>query len=87
VSVLSNGATGHARIAFSLAQAADVHVDVVDVAGRIVRRVLDEHRLPGEHSVTWDGRDGAARRVGSGVFVLRVSAGENVRSMKMLRLR
>jgi subtilisin family serine protease len=50
-----------------------VEVSVHDVAGRLVR-VLLEDRLPaGPHSVKWDGRDANGLRSPSGVYLMKVS--------------
>ncbi|MFQ5650158.1 MAG: FlgD immunoglobulin-like domain containing protein [bacterium] len=39
-----------------------------------MRRFLFGEQAPGEHTVVWDGRDGAGRQVGSGVYVYKLSA-------------
>jgi hypothetical protein len=54
-----------------------VTLRVYDVAGRLVRTLVDEERSAGVlHAVSWDGRDHAARRVASGVYFYRLNAGE-----------
>jgi hypothetical protein len=73
---------------FALAAPARVDLDVIDVRGRVVARVLDqEPRFAGRHAVAWDGRDAAGRPVASGVYFLRLQAGEEQRTRKILRLR
>jgi hypothetical protein len=62
-------------IAFSLAHEVDVDMRVYDLAGRVVRTVLEQQLGPGRHQVMWDGRDDAGRRVSHGIYMLRLRAG------------
>ncbi len=64
--------------------AGPVLLDVYDAAGRRVRELLDETLDPGQHVVTWDGRDDAGRALGSGLYVLRMRAGGASDSRRLL---
>ncbi len=68
---------GGAEVRFDLAGAPrrDVQVDVFNVAGRRVARLVDEALAGGRYGVSWSGRDGAGGRVGSGVYLVRLRAG------------
>ena len=67
---------GHAEIAFRLPTATPVHLTVLDVRGRVVRRLLAGESLAGgERTVQWDGRDDVGRTAASGVYLFRLSAG------------
>lgn len=72
---------------FALARAADVRLAVYDPAGRLVRRLAAERRGAGEHAVSWDGRDGTGRPVSDGLYLLRLSAGTEVRTTRLVLLR
>jgi hypothetical protein len=62
-------------IHYALPTAEDVHLAIYDAAGRLVR-VLENARQPaGSHSVVWDGRSEAGRRVAGGVYFYRLRAG------------
>ncbi|MGH2570799.1 MAG: FlgD immunoglobulin-like domain containing protein [bacterium] len=52
-------------------------LDVVDVQGRVVRRLSSGAATPGRHRVTWDARDGSNRRVAAGVYFARLAVGED----------
>jgi flagellar hook assembly protein FlgD len=45
-----------------------VHLLIYDVAGRLVRRLVDVPLEAGRHEVQWDGRDEAGRRLESGTY-------------------
>ncbi len=73
---------------FALPVAGPVRLEVFDVAGRRVATPVAEERLPaGAHSIRWDGRDIVGRPVASGVYFLKLTAGTEVRSRKVSRLR
>jgi hypothetical protein len=60
---------------------------VCDASGRLVKRLAGGYRERGMHSVSWAGRDAAGREVGSGMYFLRLRAGKDIRSRKMILLR
>ncbi len=66
-------------VAFSLATGGHVRLEILDLAGRRVRALLDTDLPVGEHTVTWDGRDQAGRNAASGTYVVRLSAGGSSR--------
>jgi hypothetical protein len=80
VAVSPNPAVGKSsatRVTFSLPHAGSVTLEVFDVRGVRVRRVLDEVRPAGPSSGAWDGRDDAGRVAPSGVYYVVVrNAGE-----------
>jgi hypothetical protein len=62
------------HLQFDLASTGRVKLSVYDVRGRLVRRVLDEERGVGRHSVPWDGRDEAGLQASPGIFFARLEA-------------
>ena len=61
---------------------------VYDVAGRLVRTLLDgAHREAGPHAAVWDGRDDGGRGAAAGVYFYRLRAEgfEEVKRMVMVR--
>ena len=66
---------------------ADVNITVFDVAGRLVRALVNEHRAPGTWSVEWNGEDDRGARVASGVYFYRMRAGSFVDTKKMVLLK
>jgi hypothetical protein len=61
-------------LAFELDRARRVSVKVYDVAGRLVRTLVDGHRSAGPHRVVWDGLDSSGRMGASGVYFVRVTS-------------
>jgi hypothetical protein len=78
-------------IPFQLAQRADVELEIHNVLGQMVRRFelgeMAAGYYQGVSSVHWDGRDSRGRHVASGVYIIRLRAGEFVQIQKALLLR
>lgn len=72
--VVVRNAGGRADVRWALARAARVRVTVETPEGFVVRTVASGPLQPGEHAITWDGRAGNRKLVGSGRYVVRVSA-------------
>jgi hypothetical protein len=60
---------------FTLAQEGRARVEILDLAGRRVRRLLDSDLPAGAHSAVWDGRDDAGRAMAGGVYLARFQSG------------
>jgi len=60
-------------IRFELAAAGGAGMQVVDVAGRVLRSYALGTLGAGGHELTWDGRDDLGRAVSSGVYFYRLS--------------
>ncbi len=63
------------RIRFTLPAAGRVSVNVYDLAGRLVRVLVDAVLPAAAHETQWNGRDDAGHAVSSGVYFYRVTAG------------
>lgn len=65
---------GHS-LRFTLTRKERVNVDVYDLQGRHIRRLLDEEVDAGQHTVSWDGRSDAGRQVAAGVYMYSFKSG------------
>jgi hypothetical protein len=75
-------------IAYDVATAGHVTVEVYDVSGRLVRRLVNTHKDAGRHEVSWDGRDMRGSSVHTGVYFYRMNApGYQSPAKKMLLLK
>jgi hypothetical protein len=73
-------------IHFDLPVATPVVLDVIDVQGRLVRRLVDGEFQPGFYEAVWDRVDGHGSRVGPGVYFYRIRAGSFAERKKMILL-
>ncbi len=61
---------------FDVARAGHTTLAIFDARGQRVRVLVDAELPAGSHTVPWDGTDAQGRRVGSGVYFLRLAAGD-----------
>ena len=71
-------------IAFDLAETSAVSLRIYDVGGRLVRNLVDAQLGPDAHTVDWDGRDSAGRRVGSGTYWYRLTTPHHSAARKLV---
>ncbi len=62
----------HAVIRFDVAEAAPVRVAVFDVAGRLVRTLVDESTVPGWYATTWTGVTSSGSMAAAGVYFVEM---------------
>jgi protocatechuate 3,4-dioxygenase beta subunit len=72
---------------YELPKCEAVRLLVFDVMGRVVRTLVDRQQEPGYHTVTWDGRNEVGQSVGSGVYYVRLEAGDFRAVVKMALVR
>jgi hypothetical protein len=79
------------RIEFDLAHEGQVSLRIYDVAGRLVRTLIDASLTPGRYTgqsaTVWDGTDDTGQRVSSGVYFYRLTAPDYVATRKMILMR
>ena len=72
---------------FSLPTGEWVNLAIYNILGQRVRVLIDEFRLPGEHSIIWNGINDNGEGVSSGIYFARLAAGKNVATLKMTLLK
>jgi hypothetical protein len=82
-----NPAAGSTRLTFSLPAAGNVSLDLFDAGGRWVRSLVRGERPAGTQVTTWDGRDGAGRLAGAGVYLVRLEASGRVERARVTLVR
>jgi len=72
-------------VVFDLPRAESVDLRVYDLAGRLVRSLLDDDlKIQGRHSVVWDGTDQSGRVQPAGVYLLQLRAGSHVAGQRVM---
>jgi len=66
-------------IKFDLPARSQVEVSIYDVNGKLVKKLINDQKEAGYHSVEWNGTDAYGRKVGSGIYFYRISA-KNLRN-------
>lgn len=71
-------------IEYRLINSNDVTLSVHNITGQTVRILVNETQPPGEHSVTWDGRNRNGIQVPCGIYLCRLKAGDYIQTRKMV---
>jgi hypothetical protein len=74
-------------VRFELRAPSHVTLSVYDVAGRLVRRLVNEDKTGGVHTVAWDGISDGGTRVSSGIYFYKLETVDFVQTRKMLLLK
>jgi len=64
-----------------------IHINIYDVTGGLVRTLVNESKPAGFHTVMWDAMDSGDRKVGSGVYFVRMEAGGFFETRKLVVLK
>ena len=74
------------RLRYELVRPGRVEIDILDAAGRRLRRLLATSLPAGPGFVTWDGRDEAGRSLPSGVYLARLTRDGTLADTRKLQL-
>ncbi|MYB69173.1 MAG: M6 family metalloprotease domain-containing protein [Gemmatimonadetes bacterium] len=74
-------------LCYRLTHAGAAELVVYDLLGQRVRTIAKGVQPAGEYQIPWDGRDEEGRLVGSGVYLLRLKAGDEVHTGKSVLIR
>jgi hypothetical protein len=77
-----NPARSVLHVRLTLARAGAAEVEVIDLAGRRVRRIAAGVLDAGSTTLAWDLRDAEGRRVAPGVYLLRARTAEGTRTRR-----
>ena len=82
----SNPARGPVRFGFALRERGRVRVDVFGATGQRLRTLVDAEREAGDHHEVFAIRGDGARTLGPGVYMIRITAGGESRSLRVVAL-
>lgn len=78
---------GVATLSLDLPAATSVLAEIFDVRGHLVRAFVGPQRFTaGTHLLSWDGNDDRDQAAGQGVYFVRVRAGDQTRTLKLVEL-
>jgi hypothetical protein len=60
---------------------------IYNVLGEVVRTLVDEEKLPGDHTIQWDGKNNKGEQLASGVYFYELKIGDYTSSKKMVLLK
>ena len=73
-------------VSYSLPRPASAEIKVYNVAGGLVKTLVNGSFDPGYYQVTWHGDDNLSRRVAAGVYFVRISTENYQRQQKVIKV-
>ncbi|MCB5271527.1 MAG: T9SS type A sorting domain-containing protein, partial [Candidatus Cloacimonetes bacterium] len=74
-------------IRYSTKEAGPVALEIYNVKGQLVKKLVNEDKAPGEHTVIWNGTDLNNRPVSTGVYFYKMHAGKYSSTRKMIMMK
>ncbi|MCH9008204.1 T9SS type A sorting domain-containing protein [candidate division KSB1 bacterium] len=71
-------------IRYRLVQATTIRIEIFDVTGRSVVKLVDGPTAVGSYQVSWNGRDSQGRAVASGLYIYRLVTPERIEARRMV---
>jgi hypothetical protein len=84
--VAASAGSSSARIRYELPRTTHVLLDVYDLRGARLRRLVDEVRPAGASSATWDGRDDRGQAARAGLYFVHLVADGRADEARVVRL-
>ncbi len=82
-----NPFNNHTRIIFTLGVRDRVFIDIYNIRGQHIARLLDGSRSAGRHSIIWDGSDKQGIAASSGLYICRMKTEKFSQARKLILLR
>ncbi|MBW6515958.1 MAG: carboxypeptidase regulatory-like domain-containing protein, partial [Candidatus Cloacimonetes bacterium] len=74
-------------ISFAIIEEGQVTLDIYNIIGQRVRRLLQEELQPGLHSIIWDGKNDSKQEISSGIYFYRLQRNDSSVVKKMILLK
>lgn len=75
-----------AKLSYEIKEPDQVSLSVYNLKGQLVSDLDAGYKGSGQHSILWDGKDHAGRKLPSGVYLLRLKLGEKYITSKKITL-
>jgi hypothetical protein len=74
-------------IRYQVANTAEVKIQVYNVMGQLVKTLVDRKQAQGNYTIQWNGRNNRGQIVATGVYLLKMQAGDFTKVRKMAFIR
>ncbi len=71
------------RISYEIPEAGHVTLKIFNAVGQHVATLVNDYQEAGAKEITWNGKDDSGNEVASGLYLYRLQAGDQIKTMKM----
>lgn len=75
------------QIAYRIPTTSHVTLKIFDTSGRFITVLVDEQEQAGYHQIAWDGTNRYGTEVGTGIYYIRMRAGEQLITRKVMLIK
>ena len=75
------------RIRYSIKDSGPVALEIYNMKGQLVKKLVNSVKAAGEYSVVWNGRDMNQRLLASGVYYYKLTCGSYISTKKMVMMK
>ena len=79
-----NPFNSYTTIFYHLSNREYIELQIYDMNGRLVKKLVNNEQQPGTYSIIWNGLDEAGVKVTSGIYICRLEAGNHLFTCKMI---
>lgn len=91
MSIFPNPFSNSTIISFSISQSENISLGIFDLQGRLIRTLMNESISEGEHTLTWDVRNGPDRsggnEVSDGIYLLKLQTDSEMKTNAIVVVR
>ena len=74
-------------LSFNFPKDSKVEIDIYNIKGQKVKRLISDDFIAGKHQIIWDGKNNYDKQVSSGIYFYRLNTNQGVINKKMLLLK
>ena len=74
-------------IRYSIVEPGNVSIKIYDILGREIKTLVNQVKIAGTYSSTWNGDNNFGNKVSSGIYLYRMEAGLFIETRKMIFLK
>jgi hypothetical protein len=74
-------------ISFQIPRETQVRLEIYDVLGQKIRTLVNERKVKGSYTVSWDGKNDRNQIVSSGIYLYSLQVNDQIKTRKMMLLR
>lgn len=75
------------KIEYSIPEPSSVRINIFNINGEQIKKLINEEKNTGNYSVTWNGKDNKGNIVASGTYFYQIQVGDFVQAKKMILLK
>ncbi len=84
IKIYPNPFNNAATIEFKVAEACHLQIEILDISGRIAKKISDRWYNSGLHQEEWSGKDSNGNQVSDGIYLVKIHSKENVTIKKLI---